>query len=541
MDFYSTSPIPDKVKFNLLCSCAGREHLSAAGFFLLQQAAASPGHGKEFLETGLSLNLAAYLENPFDPAMASWLAAASAGLNFCPKPVLEMARAMATHKSGEQEEAVKKLFAAKEFDQLWDLLDWILKNDPKNLYQRHLSLDLGFLLGKWEEVDAILDMDWPAPLLPAVLDFKGRARCMAKDFGTAMGLFQRAEKACPGISRLNLAHALDMAGEKQDAAKILIKEHRGNPWRHVSILKAYELLAGPDAAALPGRMAVLIYTFNKQEHIGPALQALFETMPENAMVFALDNGSTDNTPEVLDKYAQSHPDRMRLVRLPVNIGAPQARNWLLAEPDVMDHDFICFLDDDAILPHGWPEKMAKAVSRYPQAGVWGVKVADLEHGGRIQNVDIHLMTGEFSLDPPESFSAARTVAFNSAHSQNLDYGQFDYIRPCASVTGCFHMFRPGNLREGFDIRFSPTQYDDLDHDLGLVIEGKMPVYNGLVKVGHARKSGALLAQSPAQAAGSRGNLVKLCFKRQALFHEIINADFRAMLEDLNSKTQALSG
>ena len=47
-----------------------------------------------------------------------------------------------------------------------------------------------------------------------------------------------------------------------------------------------------------------------------------------------------------------------------------------------------------------------------------------------------------------------------------DWGAYGLTRPCATVTGCCHLFPTDVLAAtgGFDLRFSPTQYDDLDHD-----------------------------------------------------------------------------
>ena len=125
--------------------------------------------------------------------------------------------------------------------------------------------------------------------------------------------------------------------------------------------------------------------------------------------------------------------------------------------------------------------------------------------------------------------------------QDLDYGQFDYIRPCLSVTGCFHLLRTDRLAGdgGFDIRFSPSQYDDLDRDLRRAQSGGHAAYQGHLRVLHARLSGALLHQDRAATGVSQGNLLKLWAKHPGDARAALQAaDHAALASDLAAKLQA---
>jgi len=42
-----------------------------------------------------------------------------------------------------------------------------------------------------------------------------------------------------------------------------------------------------------------------------------------------------------------------IIELPVNIGAPAARNWLIARDETWQSDYIAFLDDDITMPENW--------------------------------------------------------------------------------------------------------------------------------------------------------------------------------------------
>jgi GT2 family glycosyltransferase len=259
----------------------------------------------------------------------------------------------------------------------------------------------------------------------------------------------------------------------------------------------------------------------------------------------LDNGSTDATAEVLEKWGNTlGPDRFRGVRLPVNVGAPAARNWLLELDDVRACRYVAFLDDDAHVPADWLGRLAAAAARYPEAGVWGCKVVDAANPAVLQSVDHHLVDPPARTSPssPEALDYQRRFKVSNLQHQDLDFGQFDYCRPCHSVTGCCHLFLRERLEASgpFDIRFSPTQYDDLEHDMRLSAAGRFPVYQGLLRVDHAKRSGRESRSDPKAEAGAMANLYKL----QMLYGKDEITAMRARLtdvlaEDVAAKRRAL--
>ena len=95
--------------------------------------------------------------------------------------------------------------------------------------------------------------------------------------------------------------------------------------------------------------------------------------------------------------------------------------------------------------------------------------------------------------------------------QDFDYGQFDYIRPTLSVTGCCHLFKRELFDKvgGFDLRYSPSQYDDLEHDIRRAMQGWLPVYQGHLSVRHAKQTGKAARLSQSQYSNAMGNLMKL--------------------------------
>ena len=70
-------------------------------------------------------------------------------------------------------------------------------------------------------------------------------------------------------------------------------------------------------------------------------------------VIYVDDGSTDETPAILEEYSNSHPDRLRVLRVP-NGGQGLARNAGAREAG---GQFLLFTDDDTIAPPDWISRM----------------------------------------------------------------------------------------------------------------------------------------------------------------------------------------
>lgn len=305
-----------------------------------------------------------------------------------------------------------------------------------------------------------------------------------------------------------LASAWIRAGKQDKGVEQLRRGVEARPWNTGAWLRLYDqLFGGAEARAeLPGRTMVLGYSWNKADDLAETLESLAGSDLRNVRFRMLDNGSTDDTPRVLNRFVDIvGVDKASVVTMPVNVGAPAARNWLMALPEVRESDFVAYIDDDISLPTDWLTRLGAAVERYPDAGVWGCKVVDFHGPARVQ-------CGEHNLVPSPEQRARELML--PIMLMDGDFGQADYIRPCASVTGCVHLFRTGQLLDNgpFDLRFSPTQYDDLERDLRMVKGGGYAVYQGFLAVPHKRSSGSLSDSGRPESSNATGNLHKLLAK-----------------------------
>ncbi len=497
----------------------GKQHLVDAAGLILNAAPGLSLDGQAPL--AFSLLLAAWEDDPLDGDLAGNLLAAQARQPFLPAslvpallPALEMVRTR--HRRPENLTYFLRLATRREYDKLTRLIAAEARKDPDNLFWPQRALVHAAVTGDWDfalEMTAAL----PAPLSFAHAASRGQAAFLGGDLPAAATAYAEAHAAAPlpGLAE-RAAEAAYRTGGLEAARPLWRDALAARPWQANLLLRVHDALTGQDRAAAlpPGRVAVLLYCFNKAADLDATLASVAASDLGEARIHVLDNGSTDATPQVIAAWAERLAGRLAPVPLQVNVGAPAARNWLAALPEVRDTDFCAYLDDDVEVPRDWLARLGAAAAALPLAGAWGCRIREYGSPGVLQNADLHLQPPdgkhEFpDLDPRKTREPSFRVS--NLHLQTLDQGQFDYLRPCASVTGCCHLFRTATLRQagGFSIRLSPTQYDDLEHDLRLAAAGRFAAYQGHLCVAHKKQTGKVSQSQPAPYGNAIGNQYKL--------------------------------
>lgn len=331
-----------------------------------------------------------------------------------------------------------------------------------------------------------------------------------------------------------------LQGYQEKTINMWLKSIVVRPWNINLILRTYDVLKGIREEKIypAGKIVICFYSYNKCNELNKAIGALVESDIRDSKIIVLINGSTDGSFEMVCAWQERlGKDKMEVIFTPVNIGAPAARNWLMHHPIVKSSDWIVYLDDDAIVPKDWLYRFGTAISLYPDAGVYGCKIVDAVSPYVIQCVDNHLQK------PPEFKHSSGSEFYCQivGHYGELDMGDFDYIRPCAQVSGCCHIFNVKTLFEcgDFDLRFSPSQHDDLDHNFRSILMKKLPVYTGHLVVKHMNITGK--EQNKAQRGSERGNRVKLYFKHMGKpFRDMFHLEMKILWEDLIKKIKFIS-
>lgn len=484
------------------------------------------------------LLLAAWGENPLDGTCVAALVSKMDVLPPLPAALLPVIKSLLPHWKPEITPEAQAAMAEGPDAQL-AFLRQRLAEAPRNIFWWQTFYEYSRIRGDWNILTELLAKATPPNELAPLFSYALANGMLASGkMLPAAGTYRQCLESFPlPIIEERLATAWLRSGKLDRGAELLRHCADTRPWNVSLWLRLHELSVGgaTQVAALPGRTMVLGYSWNKADDLAGTLDSLARSELGDVHVRILDNGSTDGTADVIRRFVDLFgSDRAAMISLPVNVGAPAARNWLMSLPEVQESEFAAYIDDDISLPGDWLLRLGAAAQRYPDAGVWGCKVVNFDGPARVQ-------CGEHNLAPV--METRQQVLTSPIMLQDGDFGQADYIRPCASVTGCVHLFRTQRLLENgpFDLRFSPTQLDDLERDLRMVLGGKHAVYTGFLAIPHKRTSGSVSEVGKAESANARANLNKLLAKyTPEEFEAMARRMDSVLLADLRNKMALLT-
>ncbi|MDD3311021.1 glycosyltransferase family A protein [Pseudodesulfovibrio sp.] len=375
-------------------------------------------------------------------------------------------------------------------------------------YALYVDKGLGLPPGPW-----LKDFKCPRRLQPlwraSLFDHHARL-C---DWESAMALWPTLD--ADRLDEVALALAGDMFAALGDAGQALALYDKSialDPVQTPVRLRRRELASPfPVTPSLVAerKVAILLYSWNKAEVLGRTLVSLSESDIGPADIHVLLNGCTDGSREVVESLRPRFPHNALTVHaLHVNIGAPAARNWLMNLPEVRATDYIAFLDDDVLVQKDWLARFLTVAESDPKVAVVGAKIITPGAPPRLQYLYRHVAIADHELLKMSLHAPLDTY----------DTGIYDVVRETRNVMGCQHLLRTSALDAapaGFDIRFSPSQVDDIEHDLALCLAGHKVMYCGTVTCEHLQQSGVTLdshAFNPSQVGNAVANDMKLYYK-----------------------------
>jgi len=536
--------LPASLRQRLGLASTGWRHLAQNGALCLGLARSAGNAGERARLTALAADLLlwAWGENPLSGPLATEILAASSGPEGLPLPEVSRAGLAAVAANwripAEAEGGLayfERLAARRDTAKLAEFLAGQVQKAPQALFWREKALALALYAAEPEaraalEATALDGLEAVPALAPVAAVLTAQAAFLRGDTNACVDGLTHMQAACgpvfgPGFGPARLGLALLAAEEDAAALPQLFQALAAAPWQASLALAAADAVSGlrHELAPLPGPTLIMLYTWNKAADLDATLLSLFASdlsiAGGNARVLVLDNGSTDATPQVLSAWADRAGEKLLRVDLPINIGAPAARNWLAALPEAKAAETLVFLDDDVDLPADWLLRLGAALRQYPDAGVVGCKVADHHAPHLLQNVAGHLVIPPDVPDdrPDLDFQSLTPNPFRlaDAHLQGPDWGLFDFMAPCASVTGCCHLFRrtaldaPMAAGGGFSLALGPSQYDDFERDLRMLSSGATAVYTGHLRVRHRKRSGLAGQGADAASANAQGNRYKM--------------------------------
>ncbi len=118
----------------------------------------------------------------------------------------------------------------------------------------------------------------------------------------------------------------------------------------------------------PPLLSIVILAHNQFPHTRACLQSvLTHTPPWSFECIVVDNGSTDETPRLLPRWAEEHP-QIRYIRLEENRGFPAGNNVGLA---AAQGRYVILLNNDTVVTPGWIERLLLPAVTDPSVGLVG--------------------------------------------------------------------------------------------------------------------------------------------------------------------------
>jgi len=108
------------------------------------------------------------------------------------------------------------------------------------------------------------------------------------------------------------------------------------------------------------KVTIIIPTYQCRDVIEKTLKSIFNQSFQNFEIIVIDDGSTDNTAEILRKYK----NKIKVI-YQENQGAPAARNRGFRESSP-ESKYLLFCDADLILKPKMLEKMVDVLERHPE-------------------------------------------------------------------------------------------------------------------------------------------------------------------------------
>lgn len=116
-------------------------------------------------------------------------------------------------------------------------------------------------------------------------------------------------------------------------------------------------------------ISFVILTWNSAAYIEACLQSIYDCLLESGLsceILVVDNGSTDQTPAILQSHAEKHREKVKPIYLAENRGTTVSRNLALRRAAGR---YLCVMDSDVELIPGLFEPLLELLDARPGTGM----------------------------------------------------------------------------------------------------------------------------------------------------------------------------
>jgi GT2 family glycosyltransferase len=122
------------------------------------------------------------------------------------------------------------------------------------------------------------------------------------------------------------------------------------------------------------RISFIVLAWNSGKYLERCFASVAGALRGGALDYEIrvfDNGSTDGTPELLQRLAAADPERIKPQSAATNLGTTRSRNLLCA---AATGDYLCVMDSDVELQAGVVEALIRILQTEPRTGIVAPRV-----------------------------------------------------------------------------------------------------------------------------------------------------------------------
>jgi GT2 family glycosyltransferase len=207
--------------------------------------------------------------------------------------------------------------------------------------------------------------------------------------------------------------------------------------------------------------SIIIPVFNKVSYTQSCLEQLSTTLPQdfNGEIIVIDDASSDGTLALLEHWADKD-GRIKILRNPENVGFITSCN---RAAESAQGDILIFLNNDTLPLSGWLPPLLRVLRDKPEAGAVGGKLVYPD--GRLQEAGGVIFSDGSGCNFGWSDKAANAPLYNFVR-------EVDYCSGALLATPRTLFMELG----GFDVRFKPAYYEDVDYCFTLREKGYRVYY-----------------------------------------------------------------
>jgi GT2 family glycosyltransferase len=267
------------------------------------------------------------------------------------------------------------------------------------------------------------------------------------------------------------------------------------------------------------RTSIIIPVFNQVEFTFQCLRSLLREIDfDDTEVVVIDNASTDETARLLAQFR----GLVNVVHNAENRGFVDACNQ---GAKIARGEHLVFLNNDTVVLPGWLAALRETVEGDPSAGAVGSML--LYEDGRVQEAGAGVWRNG--------------AAFHYGWGGSADDRRYNFAREVDYCSGASLLVRRELFERlgGFDRRYAPAYYEDVDICFGVRSLGYKVVYQPMSRVIH--HEGATAGRDPASSGFKRYQLInreKFVEKwREVLEREHLPED-RARTDEASNRKRA---